>query len=110
VVDRHGEEIGSVDDLLMDDRENRVRFLKVGHGGFLGIGEDHFLVPIDAITRIDEEHVHIDRSQSDLSDAPGYNPELAETPDYYPGVYGWWDYAPYWTGGYQYPAYPVYPI
>ena len=110
VVDRHGEEIGSVDDLLMDDRENRVRFLKVGHGGFLGIGEDHFLVPVDAITRIDEDHVHIDRSQSDLSDAPGYNPELAETPDYYPGVYGWWGYAPYWTGGYQYPAYPVYPI
>lgn len=110
MLDRHGEEIGSVDDLLLDDRENRVRFLRVAHGGFLGIGEEHFLVPVDAVTRIDNDHVHIDRERSKLSDVPGYNPDLAEAPDYYPGVYGWWGYSPYWAGGYAYPAYPVYPV
>ena len=106
VVDRNGEEIGNVDDLLLDDRENRVRFLQVGHGGFLGIGEEHFLVPVDAVTRIDADHVHVDRTRSDLTDVPGYNPDLAEAPDYYPGVYGWWGYSPYWAPGYAYPAYP----
>lgn len=110
VVDRHGEEIGSVDDLLLDDRENRVRFLQVAHGGFLGIGEEHFLVPVDAVTRIDADHVHIDRERSKLSDVPGYDPDLAEAPDYYPGVYGWWGYGPYWGPGYTYPGYPVYPV
>jgi sporulation protein YlmC with PRC-barrel domain len=49
VVDHNGEEIGKVDDLLIDDRERRVRFLRVGHGGFLGIGASHFLVPVDAV-------------------------------------------------------------
>lgn len=110
VVDRHGEKIGDVDDLLLDDRENRVRFLRVAHGGFLGIGEQHFLVPVDAITRIDADNVHIDRTRSDLGKAPGYSPELAEKADYYQGIYGWWGYGPYWAPGYAYPAYPMYPV
>jgi len=36
VVDRHRDEVGRVEDLLVDERENRVRFLRVGEGGFLG--------------------------------------------------------------------------
>lgn len=108
VVDRHGEDIGTVDDLMLDDRENRVRFLQVAHGGFLGIGEDHFLVPVDAVTRVDADHVHIDRARADMTDAPGYSPELAEAPDYYGDVYGWWGYGPYWAPGYAYPAGYVY--
>ena len=110
VIDRHGEEIGEVDDLLLDDREHRVRFLRVGEGGFLGIGEKHFLVPVDAITRIDAAHVHIDRERERLRGAPGYNPELASEPNYYGDVYGWWGYGPFWAPGYAYPGYPGYVI
>ena len=110
VVDRHGEEIGKVDDLLIDDRENRVRFLRVAHGGFLGIGQDHFLVPVDAVTGMDEDRVYIDRERSRLSDVPGYDPELAREPEYYSSVYGWWGYAPYWAPGYTYPPYPGRPV
>ncbi len=106
ILDKTGEEIGTVDDLLLDDRENKVRFLQVAHGGFLGIGEDHFLVPVDAVTRIDADHVHIDRERGALTDAPGYRPELAEAPAYYGDVYGYWGYGPYWAPGYVYPAYP----
>lgn len=108
VLDRNREEIGKVDDLLLDKQENKVRFLRVGHGGFLGIGEDQFLVPVDAVTRIDEDHVHIDREKARLGDVPGYSPDLAEEPDYYNRVYGYWGYGPYWTTGYTYPGYPYY--
>lgn len=110
VVDSTGEKIGTVDDLALDDAENRVRFLRVAHGGFLGIGEDHFLVPVDAVTRIDENNVHVNRQRKDLGDVPGYRPDLAEKPDYYEGVYGWWGYGPYWAPGYAYPGYPGYVI
>jgi sporulation protein YlmC with PRC-barrel domain len=109
VVDRNGEEIGDVDDLLLDDRENKVRFLRVGAGGFLGIGEHHFLVPVDAVTRIDADHVHIDRERAGLRDVPTYDPDLAYEQDYYGNIYGWWGYSPYWAPGYAYPAYPAYP-
>lgn len=107
VLDRNGDDIGTVDDLLLDDQEHRVRFLEVAHGGFLGIGEEHFLVPVDAVKRIDADHVHIDRQRADLSEVPGYNPALAEAPDYYGNVYGWWGYSPYWVPGYAYPPYPA---
>jgi sporulation protein YlmC with PRC-barrel domain len=36
VLDRAGEDIGHVDNLLVDDREHKVRFLCVAAGGFLG--------------------------------------------------------------------------
>lgn len=42
VVDAEGEDIGKVDDLLVDDSEAKVRMLRVEHGGFLGIGAAHF--------------------------------------------------------------------
>jgi sporulation protein YlmC with PRC-barrel domain len=110
VIDRNGEEIGKVDDLLLDERENRVRFLRVAHGGLLGIGQDHYLIPVDAVTGIDEDNVHIDRERGNRTGAPGYDPELAKEPDYYTGVYGWWGCAPYWSPGYTHPAFPGRPV
>lgn len=106
VVDRHGDEIGSVDDLLIDDQEQKVRFLQVGAGGFLGIGEQHFLIPVDAVTKINADHVHINRERTGLRSAPPYDPELTYDYDYYGDVYGWWGYGPYWGPGYAYPRYP----
>ncbi|XXZ52297.1 PRC-barrel domain-containing protein [Streptomyces cavourensis] len=38
VTDRSGTEIGKVGDLVIDENEQRVRFLILEHGGFLGIG------------------------------------------------------------------------
>lgn len=108
VVDSNGEEVGDVDDLLVDDQENKVRFLRVGAGGFLGIGEQHFLVPVDAVERIEPDRVHITRERAGLADVPTYDPELAEDPAYYTDLYGWWGYSPYWGSGYAYPAYPYY--
>ena len=105
-LDGTGEEIGEVDDLLVDDAEHKVRFLRVKHGGFLGIGAEHFLVPVDAVSRVTDDAVHIDREASRLSDVPAYDPEVAEQPDYYGTVYGWWGYPTYWGPGYAYPPFP----
>ncbi|TFV57715.1 PRC-barrel domain containing protein [Geodermatophilus sp. DF01-2] len=105
-VDSEGQEIGTVDDLLVDDREERVRFLRVGAGGFLGIGKEHYLVPVEAVEAVEPDRVRIGRDRAALSDVPGYDPELAEDPAYYAGVYGWWGFGPYWAPGYVYPPYP----
>lgn len=106
VVDRDGQEIGTIDDLLVDDQEHKVRFLRVGEGGFLGIGKTHVLIPIDAITGITKDEVRIDRNRQDMTQVPGYDPELVYEPDYYSGVYGWWGYPTFWGPGYVYPGYP----
>ncbi|HUY25118.1 MAG TPA: PRC-barrel domain-containing protein, partial [Candidatus Saccharimonadales bacterium] len=45
VKDKAGNEVGRVDDLLIDDEEHKVRFLRVEHGGILGFGETKSFVP-----------------------------------------------------------------
>src|SRR5919107_5088323 len=50
VYDRDGEKLGTVKDLYLDEEDGEVRFLDVGAGGFLGIGEKHFMVPMEAVT------------------------------------------------------------
>ena len=105
VLDRHGEEVGKVDDLMIDDREHKVRFMRVASGGFLGMGEKTFMIPIDAITRIEADTVHIDQSREHVAGGPGYDPELGDQ-QYWMDVYGYYGYGPFWGPGYVYPRYP----
>lgn len=108
VVDPDGEEAGTVDDLLVDSGETKVRFLRVRHGGFLGIGAEHFLVPVEAVTQVTDDAVHIERERSRLSDVPGYDPDVEQDPGYYAGLYGWWGYPGYTAPGYVYPVFPYF--
>lgn len=105
-VDTSGDEIGKVDDLLVDSGECKVRFLRVSHGGILGIGAQRFLIPVEAVSSVTAQQVQIDRERSQLTDVPGYDPEVEEDPGYYGGLYGWWGYPAYWGPGYSYPPFP----
>ena len=107
VLDKAGNKIGTVDGLLIDDREARVRLMEVASGGFLGIGEKRVLIPIDAISSIDQHHVHIDKTREHIARGPAYDPTLIDE-HYYDSLYGFYGYAPYWAAGYAYPAFPYY--
>jgi sporulation protein YlmC with PRC-barrel domain len=108
VIDRQGEDLGHVDALLIDDRESKVRFLRIASGGFLGIGEHTFLLPVDAITRITADQVFVDQTRERVAGAPAYDPDLTYEHNYYGGLYDYYGYVPYWGAGYVYPAYPLY--
>lgn len=105
-VDQDGAEIGTVEDLLVDEHEDRVRFLRIGSGGFLGLGRDRFLVPVDAVAVVGSDLVMVGRRRSRLGDMPPYDPELTDEREYYDRLYTWWGYPPYWTPGYAYPPFP----
>jgi sporulation protein YlmC with PRC-barrel domain len=112
VVDRDGEEIGEVDDLLIDAPEKRVRFLEVASEGFLGLGKTTFLIPVDAITRMRDETVYINQTRQHIAGAPLYDPDLiheAGAGGYYGDVYRHYGYPPYWGSGYIPPPFPSYP-
>jgi CBS domain-containing protein/sporulation protein YlmC with PRC-barrel domain len=106
-LDLAGEELGTVDDLFIDEQERKVRFLEVSSGGFLGLGATKFLIPVDAISRITVDVVHINQSRERVAGAPQYDPALVEE-RYASDVYGHYGYQPYWGPGYQYPPYPYY--
>jgi sporulation protein YlmC with PRC-barrel domain len=108
VLDTAGEEIGKVDDLLIDEQEQKVRFLQVSSGGFLGLGATKFLIPVDAIMRMTEDAVYISQARERLAGAPRYDPSLVDE-RYLSDVYGYYGYSPYWGPDYRYPGYPYYP-
>ncbi len=104
VLAKDGEKIGKVDALLVDDEESKVRFMRVEAGGFLGIGERKFLIPVDAITSVDRDHVHVDQTHDKIIGSPLYDPSVVARPaNYYGGIYDYYGYGPFWAMGYGYP-------
>ena len=70
IRDPHGQRIGCVEDLYVDRQEREVRFLEVGAGGFLGIGEKRFLVPVEAVTRVSEDRVTVEPDRTKRAGGP----------------------------------------
>jgi sporulation protein YlmC with PRC-barrel domain len=113
IIDKDGETIGEVSDLIVDNRETHVRFLEVASGGLFGLGRQKSLIPVDAITRIGDDAVYINQTRQRISEAPPYDPDLIHEDvgdeSYYGHVYRHYGYPPYWGPGYVYPPYPYYP-
>lgn len=109
VHDKDGEDLGKVEELLIDPDDSKVRFLVVASGGFLGLGEHKSYIPVDAVTRIEPDRVQVDLSREHVAGAPKYDPDLGDERDYFQGVYGYYGYTPYWNSTYVYPRYPFYP-
>lgn len=106
VKDKDGAGIGKVADLLVDDREEKVRFLLVEHGGFLGFGETKTLIPVDAVTKFTEHEVFINQARERLASVPGYAPELVDDRPYHASIYNYYGFVPYWGQGFVYPSHP----
>ena len=104
VKDKNGDGIGRVADLLVDDQEEKVRFLLVEHGGFLGFGETKSLIPVEAVTRVTLDDVFVDQSRDRVADAPGYTPDLVDDRPYHARIYGHYGYAPRGDADYKYVA------
>jgi sporulation protein YlmC with PRC-barrel domain len=109
VVDKHGLEIGHVSDLFIDVAERKVRMIEVRAGGFIGIGDRHFLLPVDAIVSVAKDEVHVDETRERVIASPAYDPALLEdpTPKFWEPYYGYYGLLPYWGNGYMYPAFPT---
>lgn len=110
VLDNEGMSLGTVDGLMVDDAQNKVRFLRVECGGFLGLGATHVMIPVDAITSITGQTVTIDRAGDHLRGAPRYDPALINEREarFWGHVYGYYSFMPYWEDTYHYPTYPYY--
>jgi hypothetical protein len=89
-----------------DQQDNKVRFLEVASGGFLGLGESKSFIPVDAITKITKDEVHINQSAEHIAGAPVYDPKLAEQNHFYENTYGYYGMTPFWNANYEYPTYP----
>lgn len=85
-----GERIGTIENIDRDEDTDRVEFMQVGRGGFLGFGAERFLVPVTSIVKVDEKHVYLDRPSQSLHGVPEYDYERVNDPDYCALVRAWW--------------------
>ncbi|QDU54384.1 PRC-barrel domain-containing protein [Aeoliella mucimassa] len=49
IVNREGEDIAQINDLVLDAKTGRINYVAVQYGGFLGMGDKLFAVPYDAL-------------------------------------------------------------
>jgi sporulation protein YlmC with PRC-barrel domain len=83
VQDAQGEGLGEVEDILVEAQTGTVRYLVVGAGGILGLGEKLIPVPVKAFDfQNDYALVNVDRDY--LTNAPNFNMD-----EVYGGAAGW---------------------
>jgi sporulation protein YlmC with PRC-barrel domain len=109
VVDWNGAAIGHIDDLFIDEKERKVRMLQIRAGGFLGLGERHFLLPVDTITNVTDAEVRVNETLEHIVGSPVYDPKLIAVPTQsaWGPYYGYYGLSPFWDNGYVYPHFPT---
>ncbi len=70
VFNQNGKQMGRVEDLYIDPEMRKVRFIDVANGGFLGLGEKRFLIPVEAIVRIYEDGITVNQGRDKVSESP----------------------------------------
>jgi len=70
-----GDKIGSIKDLMIDLENGHVLYAVISHGGFLGMGDDYFAVPMQALlfSERDGDVIKLDVDKETLENAPGFN-------------------------------------
>lgn len=71
-----GEDVGRIEDLVVDMRTGKVTYAAVSTGGFLGIGDRLHAVPFEALqlAQRDDDHLFLlDVDRERLRNAPGFD-------------------------------------
>lgn len=83
VLNAMGEQLGSIEDLILHADSGDVAYAVLSSGGFLGMGEKRFAIPWSALTIDDADHsivLNVDRER--LEQAPGFDKDdLPSTTD-----------------------------
>ena len=101
VVNKDGEHLGKIEDLMIDLENRRVVYAILSFGGFLGIGDKHFAIPLEALSQKPNEHAFtLDISKDVLEKAEGFDKEnIPSNPEAIASIYTHYGYEPYWQTG-----------
>ena len=97
-----GEDLGKIDEIMIDIPSGRVAYAVLSFGGFLGMGDKLFAIPWDAL-KVDEDQqcfiLNVDRQT--IEQAPGFDKD--NWPDMGDQTWGnqlsnYYKVEPYWEG------------
>ena len=98
VVGANGENLGNVEDIVLDRNENRIAYVIVSYGGVLGFFDKHFAVPWQAFGQTADRDLSLAIDPERLENAPGFEqgtlPNTAD-PLFHEEVHSFYDARPY---------------
>lgn len=103
VINSAGEDLGEIEEVMIDVDSGSVAYAVLSFGGFLGMGEKLFAIPWAAL-HLDQERecfqLNVDAER--LENAPGFDeddwPEFADEA-WAKGIHDYYGYEPYWSTG-----------
>jgi sporulation protein YlmC with PRC-barrel domain len=98
-----GENLGKIDEIMIDIPSGRVAYAVLSFGGFLGMGDKLFAVPWSAL-KVDEDEkcfiLNVDKRT--IEQAPGFNkdnwPDMSDT-SWGDQISAYYKVEPYWEAG-----------
>ena len=99
VQNKDGEELGKIEDLMVNVNNNAVEYAVIEFGSFLGVGGKLFAIPFSELLLDENRQVFIlDRDKKYLKEIPGFDkghwPDTNEhslDTDYYSQVNRYWE-------------------
>lgn len=100
VVNSAGDDLGEIEDIMLDVPSGRVAYAVLSTGGFLGMGNKLFAIPWRALKLdTDNERFILDIEVDRLRDAPGFDkdhwPSMAD-PQWATSIHEYYHSTPYW--------------
>jgi sporulation protein YlmC with PRC-barrel domain len=100
VVNARGEDIGKIDEIMIDTPTGRVAYAVLSFGGFLGMGDKLFAIPWSRLSLDEDNKVFVlDIDKETLKQAPGFDkdkwPDMADQ-SWNSRIYSYYGSKPYW--------------
>lgn len=100
VVNSEHEDLGSIEEIVIDKTNGRVSYAVLSFGGFLGMGDKLFAIPWEALTLDKEDDTFVlDVDKKTLENAKGFDkdnwPNIADA-NWETEVYEYYNVTPYW--------------
>jgi sporulation protein YlmC with PRC-barrel domain len=102
VVNRAGEQLGTLKELMIDLEEGHIAYAVLSFGGFMGMGDKLFAIPWEALLLNAKDRTFIlDVEKEALQEAPGFDKDhWPDDAQYEAGwlldIYEYYGYSPYW--------------
>ena len=95
-----GEDLGKIEDLMVDLDHTRIAYAVVSFGGMMGMGSKLFAIPMEALAVDTDAHEFVlNVPRETLEKAPGFDknnwPDTSDL-EWQARIYSHYGYAPYW--------------
>src|SRR5580693_5550426 len=100
VVNQQNQDLGKIEDVVIDAAAGRITYAVLSFGGFLGMGDKYFAIPWEAFRfHVTEKRATLNVDKKLLENAPGFDkedwPNMTDS-SWGSQIFSHYGYKPYW--------------